>query len=78
MMNLSATKNGSEVKDFTYNDYLYEVGSGSLTPALDSKLEGVAPGAIIKFNDYLASSKSIIVYGSDRNGYIISRIYNGI
>lgn len=51
MMNLSATKNGSEVKDFTYNDYLYEVGSGSLTPALDSKLEGVAPGAIIKFND---------------------------
>jgi general secretion pathway protein K len=33
---------------------------------------------IIKFNDYLASSKSIIVYGSDRNGYIISRIYNGI
>src|SRR5210317_862794 len=51
MMNLSATKNGSEVKDFTYNDYLYEVGSGSLTPALDSKLEGVASGAIIKFND---------------------------
>ena len=33
---------------------------------------------IIKFNDYSASSKSIIVYGSDRNGYIISRIYNGI
>ena len=25
MMNLSATKNGVEVKDFTYNDYLYEV-----------------------------------------------------
>ena len=51
MMNLSATKNGVEVKDFTYNDYLYEVGTGSLTPSLDSKLEGVAPGAIIKFND---------------------------
>ena len=51
MMNLSATKNGVEVKDFTYNDYLYEVGTGALTPSLDSKLEGVAPGAIIKFND---------------------------
>lgn len=51
MMNLSATKNGIEVKDFTYNDYLYEVGTGALTPSLDSKLEGVAPGAIIKFND---------------------------
>ncbi len=51
MMNLSATKNGVEIKDFTYNDYLYEVGTGALTPSLDSKLEGVAPGAIIKFND---------------------------
>ena len=51
MMKLSATKNGVEVKDFTYNDYLYEVGTGALTPSLDSKLEGVAPGAIIKFND---------------------------
>ena len=51
MINLSATKNGVEVKDFTYNDYLYEVGTGALTPSLDSKLEGVAPGAIIKFND---------------------------
>ena len=53
MMNLSATKNGVEVKDFTYNDYLYEVGTGALTPSLDSKLEGVAPGAIIKFNDII-------------------------
>ena len=51
IMNLSAAKNGVEVKDFTYNDYLYEVGTGALTPSLDSKLEGVAPGAIIKFND---------------------------
>ncbi|MDA7721292.1 trigger factor [Candidatus Actinomarina sp.] len=51
MINLSATKNGIEVKDFTYNDYLYEVGTGALTLSLDSKLEGVAPGAIIKFND---------------------------
>ena len=53
MINLSATKNGVEVKDFTYNDYLYEVGTGALTPSLDSKLEGVAPGAIIKFNDII-------------------------
>ena len=57
MMNLSATKNGVEVKDFTYNDYLYEVGTGALTPSLDSKLEGVAPGAIIKFNDSIPQLK---------------------
>jgi len=51
MVNLSAKNNGVEVKDFIYNDYLYEVGTGSLSPSLDSKLEGVASGAIIKFSD---------------------------
>ena len=57
MMNLSAKNNGVEVKDFTYNDYLYEVGTGSLTPSLDSKLEGVASGAIIKFSDSIPQLK---------------------
>ena len=57
MVNLSAKNNGVEVKDFTYNDYLYEVGTGSLTPSLDSKLEGVASGAIIKFSDSIPQLK---------------------
>ena len=57
MVNLSAKNNGVEVKDFIYNDYLYEVGTGSLSPSLDSKLEGVASGAIIKFSDSIPQLK---------------------
>ena len=51
LLNISGLENGAELKDFNYQDYLYELGSGLLTPSLDSKLEGVSSGAIIKFND---------------------------
>ena len=51
LVNISGSKNGEEVKDFVYNDYLYEVGTNMLTQQLDSKLIGVSPGAIVKFND---------------------------
>ncbi len=51
LLNISGLENGSELKDFNYQDYLYELGSALLTPSLDSKLEGVSSGAIIKFND---------------------------
>ena len=51
LVNISGSKNGEEVKDFVYNDYLYEVGTKMLTQQLDSKLIGVSPGAIVKFND---------------------------
>jgi len=51
LLNISGSENGSELKDFNYQDYLYELGSALLTPSLDSKLEGVSSGAIIKFND---------------------------
>ncbi len=51
LLNISGTENGNELKDFNYQDYLYELGSSLLTPSLDSKLEGVSSGAIIKFND---------------------------
>jgi len=51
LLNISGLENGNELKDFNYQDYLYELGSGLLTPSLDSKLEGVSSGAIIKFND---------------------------
>ena len=51
LINLTSTKNNSEIKDFTFSDRLYEVGTGSLIKSLDSKLEGVASGAIIKFTD---------------------------
>ena len=51
LINISGSENGTELKDFKYQDYLYELGSALLTPSLDSKLEGVSSGAIIKFND---------------------------
>ena len=51
LLNISGLENGTELKDFNYQDYLYELGSSLLTPSLDSKLEGVSSGAIIKFND---------------------------
>jgi trigger factor len=51
LLNISGLENGNELKDFNYQDYLYELGSALLTPSLDSKLEGVSSGAIIKFND---------------------------
>ncbi len=51
LLNIFGLENGIELKDFNYQDYLYELGSALLTPSLDSKLEGVSSGAIIKFND---------------------------
>ncbi len=51
LINLTSTKNNQEIKDYTFSDRLYEVGTGSLLNSLDSKLEGVASGAIIKFTD---------------------------
>ncbi len=51
LINISGSENGIELKDFNYQDYLYELGSALLTPSLDSKLDGVSSGAIIKFND---------------------------
>ena len=57
LINISGSENGNELKDFNYQDYLYELGSALLTPSLDSKLEGVSSGAIIKFNDDIPALK---------------------
>ena len=55
LVNISSKENEKELEDFSYQDYLYELGSNSLTPSMDSKLEGVSTGAIIKFNDDIPS-----------------------
>ena len=55
LVNISSIENGIEVKEFNYQDYLYELGSNLLTPSMDSKLEGVSSGAIIKFYDDIPS-----------------------
>ncbi len=55
LVNINGMENGKELEEFSYQDYLYELGSNSLTPSMDSKLEGVSTGAIIKFNDDIPS-----------------------
>jgi len=55
LVNINSIENGKELEDFSYQDYLYELGSNSLSPSMDSKLEGVSTGAIIKFNDDIPS-----------------------
>ena len=55
LVNINSNENGKELEDFSYQDYLYELGSNSLSPSMDSKLEGVSTGAIIKFNDDIPS-----------------------
>ena len=55
LVNISGMENGKELEDFSYQDYFYELGSNSLTPSMDKKLEGVSTGAIIKFNDDIPS-----------------------
>ena len=55
LMNVSGQENNKELENFNYQDFLYEMGSNSLTPVLDSKLEGVSSGAIDKFNDNIPS-----------------------
>jgi trigger factor len=55
LMNVSGQENNKELDNFNYQDFLYEMGSNSLTPVLDSKLEGVSSGAIVKFNDNIPS-----------------------
>ena len=55
LMNISGQENNKELENFNYQDFLYEMGSNSLTPVLDSKLQGVSSGAIVKFNDNIPS-----------------------
>ena len=55
LVNINSIESGKELEDFSYQDYLYELGSNSLSPSMDSKLEGVSTGAIIKFNDDIPS-----------------------
>jgi len=50
-INLTATRNGAEIKELSVQDHLYEVGSGQFSKELDKKLEGLKAGAIIKYND---------------------------
>ncbi len=49
-IDIKGTRHGQTVEGLTADDYLYEVGSGSIVPALDDELRGARAGDIFKFN----------------------------
>ncbi len=52
-MDISGSVDGEPVDNLTASDFLYEVGSGGLVPALDEALHGKKPGDIVEFTDVL-------------------------
>ncbi len=50
VIDLRATLHDQEVPEATRPDFLYEVGAGEFTGALDEQLEGKRAGEILKFN----------------------------
>ncbi len=52
-MDISGSVDGEPVDAMTATDFLYEVGSDGLTPALDEALRGKKPGDIVEFTDTL-------------------------
>lgn len=50
VIDLRATVHDQEVPEATRPDFLYEVGAGEFTGALDEQLEGKRAGEILKFN----------------------------
>ncbi|HET9444552.1 MAG TPA: trigger factor, partial [Acidimicrobiales bacterium] len=48
-IDVTATSGGEPVGDLSRQDYLYEVGSGGLTPDLDARLEGASAGDTLEF-----------------------------
>lgn len=55
-IDLRATRHSDEISELTRTDFLYEVGSGTVVPELDSELEGARKGDILKFNATLPES----------------------
>ncbi len=53
VIDLRATVHENEVPEATRQDFLYEVGAGEFTGALDKQLEGKRAGEILKFNAQL-------------------------
>ncbi|MBM3675118.1 MAG: trigger factor [Actinobacteria bacterium] len=52
-IDLEGSVDGAPVDALSATDFLYEVGSAMVTPALDAQLRGTGPGAILEFTDAL-------------------------
>ena len=55
-IDITGSVDGEPVDTLTASDYLYEVGSETVTPSLDETLRGEKPGAILEFTDTLPES----------------------
>jgi trigger factor len=49
-IDLKGTRDGQDVPGLTINDFLYELGSGTVLPELDVRLQGSRPGDILAFD----------------------------
>jgi trigger factor len=49
-IDIKGYRHSETIEGLTADDYLYEVGSGSVVPELDEHLRGSKPGDILKFN----------------------------
>jgi trigger factor len=52
-IDISGSVKGEPVDSLQATDFLYEVGSGSVTPGLDAQLHGKKPGDIVEYSDEL-------------------------
>ncbi len=52
-IDISGSVNGEPVDALQATDFLYEVGSESVTPGLDAQLRGKRPGDIVEYSDEL-------------------------
>jgi trigger factor len=52
-IDITGSVDGEPVDGLTASDFLYEVGSDGLVPALDTELHGKTPGDIVEFSDEL-------------------------
>ena len=49
LIDLSGYRHSEQIEGLTANDFLYELGSGSVVPELDDELRGTKAGDILKF-----------------------------
>ena len=49
-IDIKGYRHSETIQGLTADDFLYEVGSGSVVPELDDQLRGAKPGDILKFN----------------------------
>lgn len=64
-IDLRATRHDEEISELTQSDMLYEVGSGTLVPELDTELEGKRKGDILRFNATLPEQAGEALAGQE-------------